>query len=226
MHKSCLRDWLVQQQTCPTCRGDISVMEARQRLQDARIALDQGQQPPQVEAPVMSTDDHDDDKKNDEGEDRVEPQIVTDGSTLVGDDSHPSTERTADQSVNNNSGAIEEMDKKPAASSTSRGKRVRIAPQETGFIASSYNGSLPFSQRFVFPAFYKVVHNVGASVYDDVQMISLVIRVVPFGVVVLGQEMAWRNCDGENQMMIRIPDGWVTDDQLERIVAVPFEYQG
>jgi len=30
-HKSCLREWLVQQQTCPTCRGDISVMEGRAR---------------------------------------------------------------------------------------------------------------------------------------------------------------------------------------------------
>ena len=28
-HKHCLREWLVQQQSCPTCRGDIQVNEAR-----------------------------------------------------------------------------------------------------------------------------------------------------------------------------------------------------
>ena len=27
-HKSCLREWLVQQQSCPTCRADIAAMEA------------------------------------------------------------------------------------------------------------------------------------------------------------------------------------------------------
>lgn len=29
-HKSCLREWLVQQQTCPTCRSDIATMQARE----------------------------------------------------------------------------------------------------------------------------------------------------------------------------------------------------
>mmetsp|Transcript_18949 Transcript_18949/g.43970 ORF Transcript_18949/g.43970 Transcript_18949/m.43970 type:complete len:566 (-) Transcript_18949:454-2151(-) len=42
--KSCLREWLVQQQTCPTCRGDISVMEARQRQQEQSNARAQEEQ--------------------------------------------------------------------------------------------------------------------------------------------------------------------------------------
>ena len=37
-HKSCLREWLVQQQTCPTCRGDISIMEARVNRERQRLA--------------------------------------------------------------------------------------------------------------------------------------------------------------------------------------------
>ncbi|CAB9496543.1 protein ligase synoviolin [Seminavis robusta] len=37
-HKSCLREWLVQQQTCPTCRGDISAMEAQAVAEAARRA--------------------------------------------------------------------------------------------------------------------------------------------------------------------------------------------
>lgn len=35
-HASCLREWLVQQQSCPTCRGDITAMEARDRAQRQR----------------------------------------------------------------------------------------------------------------------------------------------------------------------------------------------
>ena len=40
-HKSCLREWLVQQQTCPTCRGDISIMEARARQEKQRLAAEE-----------------------------------------------------------------------------------------------------------------------------------------------------------------------------------------
>lgn len=34
-HKSCLREWLVQQQSCPTCRSDISAMETLERARRA-----------------------------------------------------------------------------------------------------------------------------------------------------------------------------------------------
>ncbi|GKY91364.1 hypothetical protein MPSEU_000108600 [Mayamaea pseudoterrestris] len=34
-HKSCLREWLVQQQSCPTCRSDITAMEAQERTRRA-----------------------------------------------------------------------------------------------------------------------------------------------------------------------------------------------
>ena len=41
-HKHCLREWLVQQQTCPTCRRDIQVNEARAKAM-AREAQEQEQ---------------------------------------------------------------------------------------------------------------------------------------------------------------------------------------
>ena len=34
-HKSCLREWLVQQQSCPTCRADIAAMEALEASRSA-----------------------------------------------------------------------------------------------------------------------------------------------------------------------------------------------
>ena len=37
-HTHCLRDWLVQQQTCPTCRSDIAANEARDKKRLERAA--------------------------------------------------------------------------------------------------------------------------------------------------------------------------------------------
>ena len=37
-HAHCLRDWLVQQQTCPTCRSDIAANEARDKTRAAVAA--------------------------------------------------------------------------------------------------------------------------------------------------------------------------------------------
>lgn len=37
-HKHCLREWLVQQQTCPTCRADIQKNEDRSRAEEKRQA--------------------------------------------------------------------------------------------------------------------------------------------------------------------------------------------
>ena len=68
-HKSCLREWLVQQQTCPTCRGDITAMEARQRQQQrleqaaqereeqeqAQAAAAAAEPPAPTAAPTVST---------------------------------------------------------------------------------------------------------------------------------------------------------------------------
>jgi E3 ubiquitin-protein ligase synoviolin len=41
-HKSCLREWLVQQQSCPTCRTDISTMQAQEAA--ANAAQQRGEQ--------------------------------------------------------------------------------------------------------------------------------------------------------------------------------------
>ena len=55
-----------------------------------------------------------------------------------------------------------------------------------------------------------VVHDHGASVYNkNGEYVTFVIRLVPFCVIILGQELAWRDCDGEKRLMLRMPDGWV-----------------
>ena len=107
--------------------------------------------------------------------------------------------------------------RKPAAEH--RDKYVRTLPQNKNTVDSDALGF----ERPAFPAFYKVSEDDGAAVYNDGEAITFEIRRVPFGVVVLGQELSWRSVDedGSNCLMVRVPGGWVRDSQLKRITAVP-----
>jgi E3 ubiquitin-protein ligase synoviolin len=210
MHKSCLREWLVQQQTCPTCRGDISAMEARQRQQD----VVDGQNREQAQQELEEEKDESDDSTEPIGEN---PELQ---NGVANNESVP--ELSPDSSLEHrptpSSNLIDDMDKKKSTALNNRGKRVRIVTP--GALAEIQT---PLDSSDAFPAFYRVVQDSGAAVYHDGESISFVIRMVPFGVVILGQKMAWRNCDGENQMMVRIPDGWICEEHLERIVAIQLE---
>lgn len=48
-HKSCLREWLVQQQSCPTCRSDILSGAAAARRAEAAAEVNPADPPPDVE---------------------------------------------------------------------------------------------------------------------------------------------------------------------------------
>jgi hypothetical protein len=118
-----------------------------------------------------------------------------------------------------------ETERNSASAVSNRGKRVRIVTPEVSAAtaaSSSHHERFVDQSRPAFPAFYRVVRDAGAPVYNDGEAVSFVIRVIPFGVILLGCELAWRNCDGENRLMVRMPDGWVIDEDVERVVAVQF----
>mmetsp|Transcript_25355 Transcript_25355/g.51833 ORF Transcript_25355/g.51833 Transcript_25355/m.51833 type:complete len:172 (+) Transcript_25355:229-744(+) len=64
-HGHCLREWLVQQQTCPTCRADIGANEARARAErraverreeeEARAQAEEGEAQAPADAPATTT---------------------------------------------------------------------------------------------------------------------------------------------------------------------------
>jgi E3 ubiquitin-protein ligase synoviolin len=60
-HKSCLREWLVQQQTCPTCRSDIDAMATRQAQQQRAAAHAEERQQPGVVGAVDGANNNDGD---------------------------------------------------------------------------------------------------------------------------------------------------------------------
>jgi E3 ubiquitin-protein ligase synoviolin len=203
-HKSCLREWLVQQQSCPTCRGDIFVMEARQRQQDLvdeqqRLQREQEAAEQQEEEQQQLLLVEDDSKIDGSSHDAPQEAPMQPAQSILRD-IHRTTAR-----------ASEEEDQKK---NSKREKRVRIVPPD-----DFYNPT----EQPAFPAFYRVVQDQGASVYNDGSMVSFLIRLVPFGLVILGYELSWRDCEGEKRLMLRMPDGWVCEDDVERIVAVPLD---
>lgn len=184
-------------------------MEARQRQQNTVHAINQAQQEQQQEFEA-------DVEPNDHGNDAETAMSHTNQNAPPPDGSQRESNTEPNNTVAH-SHPESKLDKKPSASSSSlREKRVRIATPDD-------RRELSQAALDAFPAFYRVVEDAGADVYNDGNSMCFVIRVVPCGVVVLGEEMAWRDCDGENQMMVRLPDGWVSEQQLERIVAVPFD---
>jgi hypothetical protein len=238
-HKSCLRDWLVQQQTCPTCRGDITAMQERQRQRDAASQLqrqmdEQRQQQQRAENEdtpgavgerdaTMETTTihvaHDDSQAQIQQENSSQPWTLKAPPTYSGPGIPPSPPKPilTGSGQSGESGNVDEDGMKPAA--VRREKHVRILPPHMDYADSDP----PRNEKHAFPAFYRVSEDDGASVYNNGDAITFEIRRVPFGVVVLGLDMVWRSVDedGSSCLMVRVPDGWVKDSQLKRIIAVP-----
>ena len=237
-HKSCLRDWLVQQQTCPTCRGDITAMQRQQRQRDTAVALQRQIEQQRHEQQLAENEDGPEsigerdiasdttamDAAQEDSPALIPEQIL---SELV-PDQDPTLKEPPTPPTSSNldiagrpqlypSTQAEDDVRKPAAEH--RDKYVRTLPQNKNTVDSDTLGF----ERPAFPAFYKVSEDDGAAVYNDGEAITFEIRRVPFGVVVLGQELSWRSVDedGSNCLMVRVPCGWVRDSQLKRITAVP-----
>jgi E3 ubiquitin-protein ligase synoviolin len=212
-HKSCLREWLVQQQSCPTCRGDIFANEARQRQQDLADERQREEQEGQEQ-----TEDTANTPGGQEEEQQEEQKNTLEGTR----DGHIDPTKGQSSREDNNpdrSGFLNNLEKcMLPASGENKVPMVPPTPNQK-FDDSSKN----IDDSPAFPAFYRVTKDEGASAYNDGDSISFVIRIVPFGLIVLGQGLSWRDCDDEKRLMLQIPDGWVCEDELERIVAIPFE---
>jgi hypothetical protein len=302
-HKSCLREWLVQQQTCPTCRGDITRMEQRQRQQDQANQAAQGrhqQQQQQQPAPeevatgaVVDAGGVQEPTNVDRTKQGVPPPVnqspeeataAAAPAAAVAQDSTTTTSRLVafannhGSNTNNFKSSFLDQDRKPAAVATKKGvtmatsntspqkKTVRISipqvdpptlPSGAAAVTENNNNSALASgggcgfdnvDYPAFPAFYRVMQDEGAPVWNNGEAVSFVIRHVPFGVVLLCLELQWRHCSDpyevdindkerddddydeyldkqggkEHRLMLRMPDGWVREDDVVRVHAVPF----
>jgi E3 ubiquitin-protein ligase synoviolin len=225
-HKSCLREWLVQQQSCPTCRGDIAAGEARQRLQDLVNANAQQREMQEQEQQAMEDNNNNTTEEDGTSPENTSEEATSEPSSQQSEAQQPPLPQQAPRPIIKGAGATRSMSsssedaKPPATTRPIREKRVRIVPPPQDDSSQTRTGEE--DEAAAFPAFYRVVQDTGASVYNNGESVSFVIRVIPFGIILLGLELEWRDCEGDNQLMVRMPDGWVCDDGVERIVAIPF----
>ena len=213
---------MVQQQTCPTCRGDIAAMEARQKQQDmldARREEQQQQQQEQQQNPQEEETSRNE-ETDDDGAKEDQPSSVTqvsseDKSTHSTNEAPELTSESQNETDSNLS----------SRTKTLADKEEKEIPTKSNSFPLLHHREVSSKETSAFPAFYRVVRDTGAPVYadeeDETQSSFTVLRLVACGVVFLGMSLEYRKCVLTNKMMIRMPDGWVSEDDVERIVAVP-----
>lgn len=195
--------------------------EAREaeQLQEDQIQ-DEDESEHEMHDPVIATTTPNNSTKSDEQDEKISTNGVLENDVIAAQSPVDVPGQAENDDIEDT-----DMDRKLPASvpssslSPTSAKHVRIIDPEVKQNGESFSDD----GRSAFPAFYRVVQDAGAAVYNDGDLVSFVIRIVPFGVVVIGQELSWRECDGEKTMMLRMPDGWVCENDVERIVAVPFD---
>lgn len=198
-HTSCLRDWLVQQQTCPTCRGDISANEARQ--QRAANVQQQQEDEEQLEEEVNNLR-H---EALEMAEREQEQQQVAE-----------SVNASRSRDVLDISGDIKtELMSDESAATVDKEQDEKV--QGRSFEQSQENF------QPVFPALYKVVAPKGAIVRQFGS--ESLTRIIPSGTAILCLEKQLKNSQNTLGLMLKVPDGWVLEDQVEYITAIPLPSQ-
>jgi len=222
-HKSCLREWLVQQQSCPTCRSDIAAMEAQE---EARIAANaaaearqqqqqdrEGEQPQQQTDEVQGVGEAGDTEASatqelDDGQ-QQQPQVPVRRASPTAGRSLATIRRLREERDRRVREQQQQQQASPAYSSS--------PPQIIGETRTTKKKAVRFTETF--PALYRVVPGSGARVLDDD---GLLIRTVAPGRVVLCHGMQEEHVlSGGRVTVLLLPDGWVAEDSVERVCAVP-----
>jgi len=187
-HKSCLREWLVQQQSCPTCRGDITAMEQQAEVDRARREAAEARALQEQEVAAVPEPEAED----------IAPAPAP-APTPMSLDNMPrrrATNRTRlQQQMLPTSSSIpsRKLGTKPKTT-----KKVRISPA--------------VKEQSPFPALYRVIKEEGAPVWNDAR--DTVTRTIPNGFMVLATKLEWKQDVG---FMMQLPDGWVHEETVMRV---------
>jgi hypothetical protein len=194
-HKSCLREWLCQQQTCPTCRSDISTMDDEKDEHEHEhnhnhvFAADRNHVDEPEQREVHNNDPVNERELLEENEEVQDDDSTTEGAE---DDKHAEEEEEIPEFVDEQDTPNKEQDKK-----------VQFIEQT---VADDDYHSLP--------ALFRVVQEAGAPVWIFGDDERFEMRTVPFGVVVLCKELKEQPMNGAPTVMLRIPDGWIPEDSV------------
>mmetsp|Transcript_32563 Transcript_32563/g.70464 ORF Transcript_32563/g.70464 Transcript_32563/m.70464 type:complete len:753 (-) Transcript_32563:1133-3391(-) len=194
-HAHCLREWLVQQQSCPTCRGDIQANEARVKAERAAQQREEAETEALEEAAI------------------AEAAAAAAAAALVG--APPAAAAKPDDT----SGELtaQTVDGPSAMDISSHGSGGdETAPS----VPSTVIGS-PAAKRS-FPCLYRVTaKGQGATILSKGNDGDIV-RVVPPGKIILCTEIEKQGeeivgTSEQDPAMLSVPDGWVMVSEVERV---------
>ena len=221
-HTHCLREWLVQQQTCPTCRSDIVAGEKRlKRQRDVAAAAAQADAAT-AEENVAQSGEAGADARSIQGESQSEAGELKDGWTSHVD---PGSGRTYyfNQSSNVSTwtrpvkpSAARESDHPSPEASPARSQET-TAPQPKGARSDAKEEARPAATTAGFPCLYRVTCPAGAPVHPDNGLVAS--RIVPSDRLIVCTSLEyWPLPLG--QAMLRMPDGYVRSADVERFLQL------
>jgi len=218
-HKSCLREWLVQQQSCPTCRADIAAMEAQERARNAAAqaadergvgaaAAGEGEAAAPGEPPAG------------EGEPQQEENAAAAPLLPTDDDSQqqpPPAEHPPSAAAHAASPPPPPPSLEPETTDLAT---TRSSSRLDKYKTMRFRPKLDFS-----PALYRVVARTGADVYAQSSLENgwpspslRIARTVEVDQLVLCRDQqSYQMPDGATVVLLHAPDGWIRDDAVEKV---------
>jgi E3 ubiquitin-protein ligase synoviolin len=226
-HKSCLREWLVQQQTCPTCRADITANERQQTVRNAAAAAAAQRTEEATTTPNLPADHS---REDEQGESTENPDAL--GPPSTSNSTRAEARQISDNLDPISRGEQATFQQRLETPATQRQNLLFYEPmpnENSKKISSGKAQSSKVSAVNFAPALYKVVLEEGVSVWTgDIVMGSLCqSRKITSNALVLCQEIQrYRMPTGETTYLLRIPDGWVREDALERVYTLTKNMDG
>jgi len=209
-HTHCLREWLVQQQTCPTCRADIAANEARMKKEKEKEEAAAAAATTATEATPSSI--------ASEGEG---------GEASVNNGTAPDQGQGNEQSTSSQSEPLQQ----PASVELPVGWTEHV--DRISGKKYYYNKDLNKStwerpkKKLSFPCLYRVTSPAGvlpAETFENAEGIVVrkdaknVIRSIPVGkIIVCTSEINEESKEKNARSLLRIPDGYVMGCDVERL---------
>jgi WW domain/Ring finger domain len=219
-HKHCLHDWLVQQQTCPTCRSDIAANEAREKKKKEREAAAAEAEAHASPAPVpgdnataiVATVDGQEPTASLQLDQR---QPLSSISSSIGDVRLPPGWT---QHLDASSGRVYYFNRelglttweKPVGESTVAPYETALVAQDVVHNASSFDVIMHAND---FPCLYRITRSTGARIYDSRAVHQ---RLVSQGKLIVCTSFEY----WPREIMLRIPDGYVRPSDVERFLTL------
>jgi E3 ubiquitin-protein ligase synoviolin len=231
-HKHCLRDWLVQQQTCPTCRSDIAANEAREKKKKEREAAEATAAAAAAEAEARATPapvPGDNATAIAATVDRNEPLATSQqldqrqtSSTLSSSIGNVSLPLGWTQYIDGNSGRVYYCNRELGVTTWEKPalETAVTSPSETTTMAAPQDVVNNPSSSFDvimhandFPCLYRISRSTGARVYDSRAVQQ---RLIPRGKLVVCTSFEY----WPREIMLRIPGGYVRPSDVERFLML------